>query len=190
MGSTKGVVQQLSPEKDEEACMLVMRLVTGPDLQMTLNVTIELELELELLDIIVNAGPDASLIRPALFKSALSSRLSNIELQGYFGKNGNAAVGYGRESLLELRKRKREQQGPASSGVRRGVAAVAGDSWTRGGCSRCGCGRGKKMRRVRLEVTAAAREDGYNLQSHDREEEWATMTQLRAGRQHQRGRRQ
>ncbi|RZS00106.1 hypothetical protein BHM03_00029757 [Ensete ventricosum] len=105
-------------------------------------------------------------------------------------KNGNAAVGYGRESLLELRKRKREQQGPASSGVRRGVAAVAGDSWTRGGCSRCGCGRGKKMRRVRLEVTAAAREDGYNLQSHDREEEWATMTQLRAGRQHQRGRRQ
>ncbi|RZS00108.1 hypothetical protein BHM03_00029759 [Ensete ventricosum] len=54
MGSTKGVVQQLSPEKDEEACMLVMRLVTGPDLQMTLNVTIEL------LDIIVNAGPDAS----------------------------------------------------------------------------------------------------------------------------------
>ncbi|RWW71431.1 hypothetical protein BHE74_00020827 [Ensete ventricosum] len=165
MGSTKGVVQQLSPEKDEEACMLAMRLVTGPDLQMTLNVTIELELELELLDIIVNAGPDAS-------------------------KNGNAAVGYGRESLLELRKRKREQQGPASSGVRRGVAAVAGDSWTRGGCSRCGCGRGKKMRRVRLEVTAAAREDGYNLQSHDREEEWATMTQLRAGRQHQRGRRQ
>ncbi|RRT56157.1 hypothetical protein B296_00035196 [Ensete ventricosum] len=40
-------------------------------------------------------------------------------------------VGYGRESLLELRKRKQEQQGPASSGVRRGVAVAAGNSWAR-----------------------------------------------------------
>ncbi|RZS28785.1 hypothetical protein BHM03_00062432 [Ensete ventricosum] len=42
-------------------------------------------------------------------------------------------VGYGRESLLELRKRKQEQQGPASSGVRRGVAVAAGNrsGWRR-----------------------------------------------------------
>ncbi|RRT35856.1 hypothetical protein B296_00024853 [Ensete ventricosum] len=34
-------------------------------------------------------------------------------------------VGRGCGSLLDLRKRKREQLGPASSGVRRGVVAVA-----------------------------------------------------------------
>ncbi|RZS06824.1 hypothetical protein BHM03_00037550, partial [Ensete ventricosum] len=42
----------------------------------------------------------------------------------------------------------------------------------------------------RLEATAAAREDGFRLWSHDREEEWARVTQLRAGRQQWQRRRQ
>ncbi|RWW63726.1 hypothetical protein BHE74_00029079, partial [Ensete ventricosum] len=42
----------------------------------------------------------------------------------------------------------------------------------------------------RLEATAAAREDGFRLWSHDREEEWAMVTQLRAGRQQWQRRRQ
>ncbi|RWW11406.1 hypothetical protein GW17_00024988 [Ensete ventricosum] len=42
---------------------------------------------------------------------------------------------------------------------------------------------------ARLEATARAREDGCSLQSHD-EEEWATVTRLRAGRQQRQGRRQ
>ncbi|THU44334.1 hypothetical protein C4D60_Mb02t06320 [Musa balbisiana] len=57
MGFTKEVVQQMSPEEEEEARMLAMRLVTGSCLSMILNVAIELEL----LEIIVKAGPGAKL---------------------------------------------------------------------------------------------------------------------------------
>ncbi|RRT61646.1 hypothetical protein B296_00015563, partial [Ensete ventricosum] len=42
----------------------------------------------------------------------------------------------------------------------------------------------------RLEATAAAREDGFRLWSHDMEEEWVMVTQLRAGRQQRQRRRQ
>ncbi|RZS09424.1 hypothetical protein BHM03_00040498 [Ensete ventricosum] len=43
---------------------------------------------------------------------------------------------------------------------------------------------------VRLEATMTAREDGSSLRSHDGEEEWAMVTQLKAGRQQQQRRRQ
>ncbi|RRT46278.1 hypothetical protein B296_00028478 [Ensete ventricosum] len=40
------------------------------------------------------------------------------------------------------------------------LLAIVGQGYDRGGCGRCGCGRGKKMRRAWLEATTIAREDG------------------------------
>ncbi|RZS18022.1 hypothetical protein BHM03_00050275 [Ensete ventricosum] len=74
-----------------------------------------------------------------------------------------------------------EEAGAAGYGKQRG--------YDKGGYSRCGCGRGKKMRRARLEATTTAWEDGCSLRSHDGEEEWATVMRLRAGRQQRQGKR-
>ncbi|RWV81122.1 hypothetical protein GW17_00057487 [Ensete ventricosum] len=66
------------------------------------------------------------------------------------------------------------------------LLATVGQCCDRGGC------RGKKMRRARLEETTAARGDGCNLRLRlydDGEEEWATVTRLRVGRQQRQGKR-
>ncbi|RWW12762.1 hypothetical protein GW17_00023553 [Ensete ventricosum] len=77
-----------------------------------------------------------------------------------------------------------EEVGAAGSGEGRLLATV-GQGYDKGGC------RGKKMRRVRLEATTTAREDGCSLRLwlHDGEEEWVTVTRLRARRQQRQGKR-
>ncbi|RZR96155.1 hypothetical protein BHM03_00025132 [Ensete ventricosum] len=82
-----------------------------------------------------------------------------------------------RQATGPVRKRKWEQQVRLAAGFGEGwlwLLATVGQGCDRGGCGRCDCGGGKKMRRARLEVTVAAREDGCSLRLHDREEEWAT----------------
>ncbi|RWV77047.1 hypothetical protein GW17_00062176 [Ensete ventricosum] len=60
----------------------------------------------------------------------------------------------------------RRGRGSGSSRVRQAAGSGEGSLWLRAtvgqGCDRGGC-RGKKIRRARLEVTVAAREDGCNL---------------------------
>ncbi|RWW28882.1 hypothetical protein GW17_00006622 [Ensete ventricosum] len=81
---------------------------------------------------------------------------------------------------------KEGQQVPVSNGSGE-EEEVRAAGWLQG---RCDYGRGKKMRRARLEVTAAAREDGCSLRLHDEEEEWATLrTDCGKGKQRSRGRR-
>ncbi|RRT42129.1 hypothetical protein B296_00038224 [Ensete ventricosum] len=51
------------------------------------------------------------------------------------------------------------------------LLAIVGQGYDRGGYGRCNCGRGKKIRKARLEATTTAREDGCCLRLHDGEEE-------------------